>query len=63
MEYTQIANTLIKDIIDAPFPIVNRKTPITEVSKLITKEGNAILVDLEDGKYHIITKHDIINAI
>jgi len=47
----------------AAYPVVNAKTPIAEVAKLITKENNAVLVDLGNGKHHIITKHDIISAI
>lgn len=63
MEDQNIADMPIKDVMGAQYPIVNRKAPIAEVSKLITKENNAVLVDLGDGKYHIITKHDIISAI
>ncbi len=47
----------------AAYPVVHKNAPISEVSKLITKENNAVLVDLGEGKHHIITKHDIINAI
>jgi cystathionine beta-synthase len=43
--------------------MVNRNASIEEVSKLITKENQAVLVDLGNGKHHIITKHDIINSI
>ena len=31
--------------------------------KLFTKENGAVLVDLENGKHHIITKYDIIGSI
>ena len=34
-----------------------------EVSKLITKENQAVLLQLENGNHHIITKYDIINSI
>ncbi len=63
LEDKDIAETPIKDVMGAPYPIVSRKASIAEVSKLITKENNAVLVDLGDGKHHIITKHDIISAI
>jgi len=43
--------------------MVNKNASIEEVSKLITKENQAVLVDLGNGKHHIITKHDIINSI
>jgi cystathionine beta-synthase len=43
--------------------MVNANTPIYEISKLITKDNQAVLVDLGNGKHHIITKHDIISSI
>ena len=46
-----------------PYPIVNANAPIDEVSKLFNKDNQAVLVDLGNGKYHIITKHDIIGSI
>lgn len=46
-----------------PFPIVKENTPIEEISKLIDKENAAVLVELDNGNHHIITKHDIIKAI
>ena len=45
------------------YPIVKANTPIEEISKLITKDNQAVLVELENGKHHIITKHDIISSI
>jgi cystathionine beta-synthase len=63
MENTNIADTPIKSVMGTAYPIVNRNAVIAEVSKLITKDNNAVLVDLGNGKHHIITKHDIINAI
>jgi cystathionine beta-synthase len=46
-----------------PFPKVKPQTTIEEISKLITKDNRAVLVELEGGKYHIITKHDVIGSI
>lgn len=53
----------IREIMGKPFPVVKLGTPIEEISKLITKENQAVLIELENGKHHIITKHDIINSI
>jgi len=58
-----IANKPIKEVMGNPYPVVKKKTSIEEVSKLITKDNQAVLVDLENGKYHIITKFDIISAM
>ena len=63
LEDRNIAEKPIREIMGAPYPVVKAATPIEEVSKLITKENQAVLVELEDGKYHIITKYDIINSI
>jgi cystathionine beta-synthase len=53
----------IKEIMGNPYPIVQLGTTIEEVSKLFSKENAAVLLDLGDGKYHIITKYDIIGSI
>ena len=58
-----IAEKPIKDVMEKSYPIVKKSATIEEVSKLITKENQAILVDLENGKHQIITKYDIINSI
>ncbi len=58
-----IADKPIREVMGAAFPIVKKGTSIDAVSKLITKENQAVLVDLENGKHHIITKYDIISAI
>ncbi len=58
-----IADKPIKDVMGAAYPIVSSKTSIDKVSKLITKDNQAVLVDLGEGKHHIITKYDIISAI
>ena len=53
----------VKTLMQAPFPIVASSDTIDEISKKITKDNNAVLVKDENGEMHIITKHDIINAI
>src|SRR5690606_21660831 len=59
LKICNISDMPIKEIMRKPYPIVKENTPIEEVSKLITKENQAVLVALENGKHHIITKHDI----
>ncbi|CAL2105461.1 putative cystathionine beta-synthase Rv1077 [Tenacibaculum sp. 190524A02b] len=63
LEDKNVADKPIKDIMGAKYPIVEKGTSIENVSKLITKENQAVLVDLGKGNYHIVTKYDIINAI
>lgn len=53
----------IKDVMQKPFPIVKINAPLSEISQLINKNNDAVLVDLGNDKYQIITKHDVISAI
>ena len=63
IEDKNIADKPIKDIMGKPYPIVKKEAKLDAISKLINKENQAVLVDLENGNYHIITKYDIISAI
>ena len=58
-----ISEKPIKEIMGKPYPIVLKSTKLEVISKLITRENQAVLVDLEDGNFHIVTKYDIISAI
>ncbi len=53
----------IREVMGKSYPIVKIGTSIEEVSKLFTRENSAVLVDLGNGKHHIITKYDIIGSI
>ncbi|CAM1358649.1 Cysteine synthase/cystathionine beta-synthase family protein [Tenacibaculum sediminilitoris] len=63
LEDKNIAEKPIKEVMGKAYPTVKKSASIDEVSKLINKENQAVLVDLENGKHHIITKYDIIRAI
>ena len=58
-----LKNKKIEDVMQPPFPFVAPNTSMEEISKKITKENSAVLVKDESGNVHIVTKHDIIQAI
>lgn len=58
-----ISEKPIKEMMGDAYPVVAASASIDKVSKLITKDNQAVLVDLGEGKHHIITKYDIISAI
>jgi len=62
-ENKDIADKPIKEVMQKPFPIVKKNATIEDVSKLINKNNQAVLVDLGKDKFHIITKHDVISVI
>ena len=63
MEDGDITSRPIKEMMQEPYPMVDKNTPIDEVAKLINKDVQAVLVDLGGGKHHIITKYDIIGGL
>lgn len=56
-------DTPLSQIMGAPYPVVKATATVDEVSKLINKENQAVLVEMENGKFHIITKYDIIASL
>ncbi len=63
LEKPELRNQKIESLMQPAFPIVDAHASIEEVSKKITRENTAVLVKDESGELHIITKHDIIEAI
>ncbi len=63
IEDTKALDRKIEDIMGTPFPVVKENAAIENVSKLINKDSTAVLVQLENGKYHIVTKYDVIEGI
>ncbi|GAA4107834.1 pyridoxal-phosphate dependent enzyme [Aquimarina addita] len=58
-----MGNTPIREIMNAPFPIVTSNTSLDEISGLIKKGNSAVIVSLQNGAHHIITKYDVISHI
>ena len=59
----QLKDEPIGNIMGPKLPIVKLNATIQELSKLINKDVPAVLVDLGDNKFHIITRHDVIGAM
>lgn len=63
IENNDIKTKKVSDVMQAPFPFVAAETLMEDISKLITKENNAVLMTDLAGTTHIITKHDLIQGI
>lgn len=63
IENKDISDLPIKEVMNKPFPIVEKNTSIENISKLFNRDNNAVLVKLENDSYQIITKYDIISAL
>jgi cystathionine beta-synthase len=58
----ELRDAPISSIMGAPFPVVQQNTSIEDICKLINKQTPAVLVELANGKYHIVSRYDVISA-
>jgi cystathionine beta-synthase len=59
----ELRDAPISSIMGAPFPVVQTSTSIEDVCKLINKQTPAVLVELPNGKFHIVSRYDVISAM
>jgi len=59
----EIKNSVIAEIIEPPYPVVDLDMPVERLGNLITKESGAVLAKDEKGDYQIVTKYDIIQSL
>ena len=62
-EKKNLSTQTLKGVMKGAYPIVKESTPVEELSQLMTDKNNAVLVEMDNGKYQIITKFDIVQAI
>ncbi len=58
-----IQTTLVQDVLETGYPVVDFETPVERLSTLITRENGAVLAKDEAGNFHIVTKYDVIQAL
>jgi len=60
---TSAQDTLVKDIMDDPFPIVSEDLPTSQLGKYISRKIPAVIAEDKSGTKHIITKYDVIQSV
>jgi cystathionine beta-synthase len=58
-----VKDKLVEEMMRPPFTVVDGSESIENAAKRISKEMPAVLVKDEQGNHHILTRHDLINAI
>lgn len=53
----------VEDVMNDPFTIIDANEKVEKIARLFDKNTHAVLVRLGEDKYHILTKHDMIDAI
>ncbi|MFT5820866.1 MAG: cystathionine beta-synthase [Crocinitomix sp.] len=63
IEDAAIMDAPLSQVMQAPLPVLQANATIEEISKNVNKQVPAVLIDMGNGVHHIVTRHDLINAI
>jgi cystathionine beta-synthase len=59
---SEIRHKKIREVIEAPYPIVTFDTAVERISSLISRENGAVLAKDDSGNFHIVTKYDVLQS-
>lgn len=63
LDNPEVAVKPAREIMDAPFPIVQPTEEIREVAMKMDKNTGAVLVKFGEEEYHILSRHDLVAAM
>jgi cystathionine beta-synthase len=63
LEKPNLLDTPLADVMQKALPIVPENENIEVIKNLFNEDTPAVLVKLDSGKYNIITRYDMINAL
>jgi len=63
LDNPELLDTPLESVMQKALPIVKEDTKIDDIKGLINQETPAVLVELKNGKFNIITRYDMINAL
>ena len=59
----QLRERPVTEVMNDPFPFVLPGTRMDVISKMITRENSAVMVQMSEGEFEIITKSDLLNVL
>jgi cystathionine beta-synthase len=54
---------IVREIMKPPLPILKKEARLEEITQYVPAKYPAVLVDLENGRYNIITKYDLVYTV
>lgn len=63
IEDATIVDKPLVQVMQEALPVLNANATVEEISKHIDRQTPAVLIDLGNETFHIVTRHDLINAI
>jgi cystathionine beta-synthase len=61
LENPKLLDATIADVLDQPFPIVDARTPVDTIAKLLSKSNPAVLVRQNGAVQGIVTRSDMLH--
>jgi len=63
VDQPELRDAAISSVMRPAFPVVSVNTPVDQLCKLINKSTPAVLVEIGEGKFHIVSRYDVISAM
>jgi len=63
LDNPELLDTPLESVMQKALPVVKEDTKIDDIKGLINQDTPAVLVELKNGKFNIITRYDMINAL
>lgn len=63
MDNADMMDAPLSSVMQDPLPVLSSNATVEHISKHISKEVPAVLIDMGDATFHIVTRHDLISAI
>lgn len=59
----ELAEAKVREVMDSPFPVVDRRTDLEEVCRLLLRGNPAVLVGSDDSIEGIVTRFDVVEYL
>ncbi|MEX0772296.1 MAG: pyridoxal-phosphate dependent enzyme [Balneolales bacterium] len=57
------AKLQLKEVMEGPFPIIPDEWNVDQITKILNSNTGAVVVNMGQGKFNILTRSDLINAL
>jgi cystathionine beta-synthase len=63
IENASVMDTPLNKVMNEPLPILGANASLEEISSKINRQVPAVIINLGENNYHIITRHDLVSAL
>ncbi len=63
LQNPEASSDSVASVMDEPLPILPADSGVDKISKSLHQQAGAVLIEIENGEFHILTRSDIISAL